>query len=132
MVLMDPLRVHARESPPFRAVSGRNFEVADLPRWEAWAYAVAAVPKLLALQGRAWAMRPKACRTGDWHALVDLLLDLDLPVPVYDLAIDVLHDAASMPCGCVQCVAIWEGRTIRAERSRPRKGSAYDLLRAGL
>lgn len=123
----DPVRTRARSRVDWQPSYDRAIETS----WEAWAAAAVAEPGLAYLHLLAVDLRQqRGCRASDWSALVDLLLDLDLPAELYDLAVDTYHHAADMPCGCMHCVARWEDGQIVARRSAKRRGgSVFDAGR---
>ncbi|MFJ9317233.1 hypothetical protein ACIRN4_23805 [Pimelobacter simplex] len=57
---------------------------------EDWGIARAVHPVLAEVDGI-------ATTPDEWDTLVDLLVEADLPVEVYDLAVDVLHDRVQWP-----------------------------------
>ncbi len=89
---------------------------------EAWAVACEADPTLTAFVALAFDLRDgrwDRCRADDWLALVDLLLEMGLPVEVYDGGIDATHATAAMPCNCDGCVP--EKRVSLMEGVKPPK-----------
>lgn len=90
--------------------------------WLRWAVAVEVWPVLIAMHAKARDLRPgypARCRADDWPALLDELLNLDLPDWAYDAAVDLLHDAAAMPCACAHCSIRWAVADLIRSRSRP-------------